>query len=74
MIRIGQGAGVDPDILRGWAKQAAIGSGKRPGPTSSEAKQIKDLEAEVRELKRTNEIPLAASAFLARELDRQLPW
>ena len=46
VIRIGQGTGVDPDTLRGRAKQAAIDAGKRPGPTTSEAKQIKDLEAE----------------------------
>ena len=42
--------------------------------TSSEAKRIKELEAEVRELKRANEILLAASSFFARELDPRLPW
>ena len=46
VIWIGQDTGVDPDTLRGRAKQAAIDAGKRPGPTTSEAKQIKDLEAE----------------------------
>jgi len=29
---------------------------------------------EVRELKRANEILLAASSFFARELDPRLPW
>jgi len=74
VIRTGQGTGVGSDPLRGWTEQAAIDAGKRAGPTTSEAKQIKDLEAEVRKLKRTNEIPLAASWFFARELDPQLPW
>ena len=72
--RIGQRVGVNPDTLRGWIKQADIDSGKRPGTTSSDSAKIKDLEAEVRELKRANEILLAASSFFARELDPRLPW
>lgn len=74
VIRIGQRTGVNPDTLRGWVKQAAIDAGQRPGVTTSEAKRIKDLEAEVRELKRANEILLAASSFFARALDPRLPW
>ena len=72
--RIGQRTGVNPDTLRGWCKQAAIDAGERPGTTTSEAVRIKQLEAEVRELKRANEILLAASSFFARELDPRLPW
>ena len=69
VIRIGQRTGVTPNTLRGLAKQAAIDAGQRPRVTSSDAKRIKDLEAEVRELKRANEILLAASSFFAREPD-----
>jgi len=47
---------------------------KLPGTTTNDAKRIKDLEHEVRELKRANEILLAASSFFARELDPRLPW
>jgi len=65
---------VNADTLRGWAKQAEIDAGQRPGMTTSEAKRIKELEVEVRELKRANEILLAASSFFARELDPRLPW
>ena len=72
--RIGQRVGVVPDTLRGWCKQAAIDAGERPGTTTSDAHRIKSLEAEVRELKRANEILLAASSFFARELDPRLPW
>ncbi|MGN6686447.1 MAG: transposase [Actinomycetales bacterium] len=57
--RVGERVGVVPDTLRGWCKQAAIDAGQRPGTTSSDAKRIKDLEHEVRELKRPNEILLA---------------
>ncbi|WP_407640225.1 IS3 family transposase [Agrococcus casei] len=64
VVRVGQRVGVNPDTLRGWVKQAQIDSGERPGVTTTDAKRIKDLEGEVRELKRANEILLAASKFL----------
>ena len=64
----------DPDTLRGWVKQAQIDAGERPGTTTNDASRIKQLEAEVRELKRANEILLAASSFFAREPDPRLPW
>jgi transposase len=54
--RIGSRVGVNTDTLRGWCKQADIDAGKRPGTTSGDAQKIKQLEAEVRELKRANEI------------------
>jgi transposase len=60
--------------LRGWTKQSQIDVGVRKGTTTSEAATIKQLQAEVRELKRANEILLAASSFFARELDPRLPW
>jgi len=72
--RIGTRVGVNPDTLRGWVKQADIDAGKRPGTTTDDAKRTKELEAENRELKRANEILLAASSFFARELDPRLPW
>ena len=72
--RIGGRVGVVPDTLRGWVKQARIDAGERPGTTTSDAARIKALEAENRELKRANEILLAASSFFARELDPRLPW
>jgi transposase len=72
--RIGSRVGVNTDTLRGWCKQADIDAGKRPGTTTGDALKIKQLEAEVRELKRANEILLAASSFFARELDPRLPW
>ncbi len=66
--------GVVPDTLRGWIKRADIDAGRRPGTTTADAVSIRELQAEVRELKRANEILLAASSFFARELDPRLPW
>jgi transposase len=62
------------DTLRGWAKQRRVDTGQKPGTTSSDEARIKELERENRELKRANEILLAASSFFARELDPRLPW
>lgn len=72
--RIGSRVGVHPDTLRGWCAQAAIDAGENPGRTTSEAVELRALRQEVKELKRANEILLAASSFFARELDPRLPW
>jgi transposase-like protein len=72
--RIGPRVGVVPDTLRDWVKQVRIDAGLTPGTTTSDAQRIKELEREVKELKRANEILLAASSFFARELDPRLPW
>jgi transposase len=45
----------------------------REGVTTAEAQRVKDLEREVKELRRANEILKLASAFFAQaELDRRL--
>src|SRR5947207_11662046 len=74
VLRIGPRVGVNKDTLRGWCKQADIDAGRRPGTTTDDKAKIQELEHEVRELKRANEILLAASSFFARELDPRLPW
>ena len=72
--RIGPRVGINPDTLRGWCKQADIDAGRRPGTSTDDVARLKELERENRELKRANEILLAASSFFARELDPRLPW
>jgi len=74
VIRVGHRVGVNSDTLRGWVKQARINAGEVAGVTTVDAATIKALEREVRELKRANEILLAASSFFARELDLRLPF
>lgn len=71
--RIGEQLGINPETLRGWVEQAEIDAGQAPGTTTAEAARIKELESEVRELRRANEILKTASAFFAAaELDRRL--
>ena len=68
--RIARQLGINPDTLRGWLHQAEIDSGARRGVTTNEATRITELEREVRELRRANQILKSASAFFAAELDR----
>ncbi len=64
--------GCTPETLRKWVNRAERDAGKRPGLTTDERSRIKELEREVRELKRANEIMRLASAFFAQaELDRK---
>jgi transposase len=72
--RIGPMVGANPDTLRTWYRQTETDSGRLPGVTTEEKSRIKELEREVRELRRANQILLAASSFFARELDPKLPW
>jgi transposase len=68
--RIADRLGVHPEALRTWVKQAETDEGIRPGTTSPDAARIAELEREVRELRRANQILKAASSFFAAELDR----
>ena len=64
--------GCSAETLRSWVRRMERDTGKRAGLTTSERERMKDLEREVRELKRANEILRKASAFFAQaELDRR---
>ena len=63
--------GCTAETLRLWVRQGERDSGVRPGATTAEQQRIKELEREVRELRKTNEILKLASAYFAQaELDR----
>ncbi len=64
--------GCTAETLRKWVRRAEVDSGKRGGLTSAEQARIKELEREVRELRRANTILRQASAYFAQaELDRR---
>lgn len=64
--------GCTPETLRTWINKIEVDSGTKPGASSDQLKRTKELEREVRELKRANEILRKAAAFFAQaELDRK---
>jgi transposase len=65
--------GMTAETLRLRLRRDEMDQGRRPGVTSGERERIRELEWEVRELRRANEILKAASAFFARELDPRWP-
>jgi transposase len=65
--------GIGPESLRHWVRQAEVDTGARPGVTTADAARIKELEREVRELRRANEILKSAAVFFGAELDRRSP-
>ena len=67
---IGEQLDVHPESLRGWFKQWQIDTGEKPGLTTADQRRIAELEAQIKELERSNAILRSASAFFAAELDR----
>ena len=64
--------GCTAETLRKWVRRVETDQGRRVGLTSTERERVKQLEREVRELRRANEILRKASAYFAQaELDRR---
>ena len=64
--------GCSSEALRNWVKQAEIDAGQRDGLSTDEKARMKELEREVKELRRANDILRKASAYFAQaELDRR---
>ena len=73
VVSIAGKIGCTAQTLLNWVRQHERDSGRREGVTTAEAKRVRELEREVRELRRANEILKLASAFFAQaELDRRL--
>lgn len=57
------------ESVRQWVKQADFDAGEKAGLTTEIRQRMRELEAQNRELRRTNEILQAAASFLGVELD-----
>jgi transposase len=69
---VGEKLGCSVEALRRWVRQSERDAGQRPGVTTDERQRLKQLEREVFELRRANEILKKASAYFAQaELDRR---
>jgi len=65
--------GCTSETLRRWVRQDERNTGHRAGLTTEERQRLKELEREVRDLRRANEILRKASAYFAQaELDRRV--
>ena len=69
--RVAAQLGYGVESVRSWVKQADIDEGHVAGVTTVEARRVRELEQEVRELRRANEILKRAASFFGAELDRQ---
>ena len=64
--------GCVPQTLLDWVKRHERSADGSAGVSTAEAQRVKELEREVKELRRANEILKLASAFFAQaELDRR---
>jgi transposase len=64
---------INHETLRIWVRRAETDTGKRPGLTTDERTELRNLQREVKELRRANEILKSAAAFFGAELDRRQP-
>jgi transposase len=69
VARVARQLGIGTESLRQWVNQAEVDAGQRPGTSTADGQRIAELEREVRELRRANDILKAASIFFATELD-----
>lgn len=69
--RVASQLGYGVESVRMWLKQADVDDGHVAGVSTAEARRVRELEQEVRELRRANEILKRAASFFGAELDRQ---
>lgn len=69
--RVAKQLGLVPDTLGKWVRMVEADMGVRSARASADAARIKELEREVKELRRANEILKSSAAFFAAEFDRQ---
>ena len=74
VAQVARELGIQPESLRNWVRQAEADAGLLADRlTTEERERLKALERENRDLRRSNEILKAASAFFAKELDQPRP-
>ena len=72
IVSIADKIGCSSEKLRNWVRQAERDAGLRAGLTTDERERLREVEREVKELRRANEILRKASAYFAQaELDRR---
>ncbi|WP_243400628.1 IS3 family transposase [Arthrobacter sp. Bz4] len=62
--RVASQLGYGTESVRAWVRQADVDDGQSPGVSTSEARRVRELEQENRELRRANGILKRAAKFL----------
>jgi transposase len=68
LSQVAKDFGISESCLHRWLKLADIDDGVRPGVTSSESAELRELRKRNKTLEQENEILRRAAAFFAREL------
>ena len=68
LAQIAKDFGISEATLHSWLKRADIEDGIRPGVTSAEAAEMRELKKRNRTLEQENEILRRAAAYFAKEL------
>ena len=68
VAQIAKDFGISESCLHRWMKIADIDDGVRPGVTSSESAELRELKKRNRTLEQENEILRRAAAYFAREI------
>lgn len=68
LSQIAKDFGISESCLHRWLKLAGIDDGLRPGVTSSESVELRELRKRNKTLETENEILRRAAAFFAREI------
>ena len=68
LSQVAKDFGISESCLHRWLKLADIDDGVRPGVTSSESAELRELRKRNKILEQENEILRRAAAFFAREL------
>jgi len=68
LAQIARDFGISESCLHRWLKLADIEDGARPGVTSQESAELRELRKRNRTLEQENEILRRAAAYFAREI------
>src|SRR5258705_13288792 len=68
LSQIAKDFGISESSLHRWLKLADVEDGGRPGVTSSEAAELRELKKRNKTLEQENEILRRAAAYFAREI------